>query len=127
MHELPITQNVLEITLRHAKEAGGGKITNIYLVVGRLSAVVDKSVQFYWDIISEDTPAQGARLHFRHTPIQLECLDCGTFFEPEEMTYICTACGGIHIRVAGGDELCLEAIDVEQEEAAPAESGSKHP
>ena len=124
MHELPITQSLLDLAIKHAEEAGGGKITDLYLVVGKLASVVDDSVQFYWDIISEDTAAEGAKLHFRHTPLKIECLDCGAVFEPEEFSYTCNTCSGFRVRVAGGDEFHLEAIDLEQVEVSGAESGS---
>ena len=55
MHELPVTESVLEIALRHAKGAGAERITNIYLVIGQLSSIVDDSIQFYWDIVSKDS------------------------------------------------------------------------
>ena len=34
-------------------------MTAIDLVVGELSSIVDDSVQFYWDLIAEDTAAAG--------------------------------------------------------------------
>ena len=37
MHELTITESLLEIALRHAREAGATKITDLYLVIGQLS------------------------------------------------------------------------------------------
>jgi hydrogenase nickel incorporation protein HypA/HybF len=124
MHELPITKSVLDMALQHAEAAGGGRITNLYLEVGQLSGVVNESVQFYWDIISEDTAAEGAKLHFTHIPLKMECLDCGASFEPEELTFQCTSCESLQVRVTGGEEFRLMAIDVDQEEHAPAESGS---
>jgi hydrogenase nickel incorporation protein HypA/HybF len=63
MHELPVAENVLEITLRHARQANATRVTDLYLVVGQLSSIIDDSLQFYWDIISKDTIAEGAVLH----------------------------------------------------------------
>ena len=88
-------------------------MTGVYLVIGELSSVVDDSVQFYWDIVSEGTPAAGATLHFRRVPFQLECTDCRIMFEPEEGSFECVKCGSLRVRAVGGDDLRLEAIDVE--------------
>ena len=44
--------------LRHAREAKATRITNLYLVIGELSSVIDDSVQFYWDFVSEGTAAR---------------------------------------------------------------------
>ncbi len=47
------------------------KVTDIYLRLGQLSSIVDESVQFYWDVISQGTLAEGAQLHFTHVPAAL--------------------------------------------------------
>jgi hydrogenase nickel incorporation protein HypA/HybF len=40
-------------------------------VIGRLASIVDDSIQFYWDMISEGTICQGAKLHFKRVPAEL--------------------------------------------------------
>ena len=75
MHELAVTQSILDISLRHAKEAGAKQITGINLVIGEFASIVDNSVQFYWDLLAEGTLAQGAQLHFER--IDGEMLDEG--------------------------------------------------
>jgi hydrogenase nickel incorporation protein HypA/HybF len=49
MHELSVTQGVLDVVLERAKEANCGKITAINLVVGDMASIVDDCVQFYFD------------------------------------------------------------------------------
>ena len=73
MHELVVTENILEIALRHARAAGAVRVSDIYLVIGELSSIVDDSVQFYWDFISEGTAASGSSLHFRRVPAKMSC------------------------------------------------------
>ncbi|MDW8327833.1 MAG: hydrogenase maturation nickel metallochaperone HypA [Anaerolineales bacterium] len=119
MHELAVTQSVLEIALRHAAPAGAVRITDVYLVIGQLSSIVDDSVQFYWDAISENTAAQGARLHFRRVPAELRCWDCNHRYSPNGEDLACPACGGLRVQVVAGDEFRVEAIEVEPV-AAPA-------
>lgn len=124
MHELPITQSILEISLRHAQQAGAQRITDLYLVIGQLSYVMDDSVQFYWDMIAKDTPAEGARLHFKRIPAELLCLDCGRRYSPDGETLACPNCQSVRVKVAAGDEFRLDSIDVDSAEtvvAIPAE------
>jgi hydrogenase nickel incorporation protein HypA/HybF len=113
MHELAVTQSVLEIALRHARQRNARRITDLHLVLGQWSSIVDDSVQFYWDIISEGTIAQGATLHFRRVPVELACLDCGQVYQPTGEELICPHCASARVRVRQGDELQLEAIDIE--------------
>lgn len=113
MHELPITENILEITLRHAKQASAQRVTDIYLVIGQLSSIVDDSIQFYWQIVANETLAQEAVLHFRRVPVELLCLDCQVRYAPAEKDYACPECQGTRIKVVAGEEFFLEAINIE--------------
>ncbi len=113
MHELAITQNILDIALRHARQSGARQITDLYLVIGQLSSVVDDSVQFYWDFISKDTPAEGAQLHFRRVPARLRCQECEREYALAGEGLLCPGCSSTRITLVAGDEFTLEAIDVE--------------
>ncbi len=113
MHELAVTQSVLEIALRHAAQAGAKRICGLYLVIGELSSIVDDSVAFYWDMISRDTLAQGAVLHFRRVPVEMLCLDCDRRYTPNLEELSCPVCSGRRVRLVGGDQLQLESIDIE--------------
>jgi hydrogenase nickel incorporation protein HypA/HybF len=114
MHELAVTESILEIAVRHAKDHNARRITDLYLVLGQWSSILDDSVQFYWDLISEGTTAKGATLHFRRVPVSLACEDCGTEYEPGSEEFTCPNCGGSHVRVVTGEEFQLEAIDIEE-------------
>jgi hydrogenase nickel incorporation protein HypA/HybF len=113
MHELSITENILEIAVRHGNQANATRITDLYLVIGQLSSVIDDSVQFYWDMISKDTIAEGAHLHFRRIPTKLLCLQCKGEYEPTEADLACPTCGSHKIQVIAGDEFFMEAIEIE--------------
>ena len=113
MHELAVTQSILDISLRHAQKVEAKRIVVINLVVGKFSSIVDDSVQFYWDMIAEGTIAQGASLHFERVPAEMKCQDCGHAFEPNDQTFACPECLSPRVRVTKGDELRVESIDVE--------------
>lgn len=113
MHELPITQSILEIALRHAREANARRITDLHIVMGELSTMVDDSIQFYWDIIAKDTIAEGAALHFRRIPAELQCMACFTKYNPKEKELLCPNCGSVGAKVISGEEFFVEAIDVD--------------
>jgi len=114
MHELPITESILEIALRHAQGAQASHITNLYLVIGQLASVVDESVQFYWDIVAQGTMAEGAILHFRRIPTTLKCSQCGHQYQPSGSDFACPLCNCVQFTVVSGQEFYVEAIDIEK-------------
>ena len=69
MHELPVTENLLEIAVRHANKAGAIRILGLHLVIGDLASIIDDSIQFYWEIIAKGTLGEGAKLHFKRIPL----------------------------------------------------------
>ncbi len=113
MHELSVTESILEISLRHANQANAKRVTNLYLVIGQLASIVDDSVQFYWDIMSKDTIAAGAALHFRRIPATMQCNQCNHQYSLTQNSFSCPNCSSNSIKVLTGDEFYMEAIDVE--------------
>ena len=113
MHELAVTQNILEICLRHANQANATKITGINLVIGQFSSIVDDSVQFYWDMIANRTIAQEAVLHFNRIPGEMKCQSCGHAFQPTNRAFACPSCCSLQVRITNGEEFRVESIDVE--------------
>ena len=113
MHELAVTQSILDISLRHAEKAGAKRITDINLVIGQFSSIVDDSVQFYWDIVANDTIAQGATLHFNRIPGEMTCGSCGHTFRPTDVTFECPVCASGLVHITRGNEFRVDSIDVE--------------
>jgi len=113
MHELSVTQNVLNIALEHAAKAGARRILQIDLVIGELSSIVDDSVQFYFDIISRGTMAEGARLVFHRIPATFRCRRCGETFPLEGPEPACPRCGNDSMEPIAGTEFYVESIEVE--------------
>lgn len=113
MHELPVSQSLLEIALRHAEGAHAVRVTQLNLVIGELSSIVDESIQFYWDIISRGTIAEGAVLSFERTPGLLRCTACGHTFSLNGYDFSCPECRGTQVVTVGGDDFRLDSIEIE--------------
>ena len=113
MHELAVTQSVLDIVLRHADQAKAKRVTDIHIVIGELSTNVDDSVQFYWDIIAKGTIAEGANLHFRRVPAELQCMACFEKYHPKGDELLCPKCGSVGAKIIAGEEFSVDAIDIE--------------
>lgn len=113
MHELSITQNILDITLEKAKEAGANKVIKINLTIGELSGIVDDCVLFYFDFLNKDTIAAQAELSFHHLPTQLRCRNCNAIFSPNKLDWSCPNCHKQQAEIVSGRECYVNSIEVE--------------
>lgn len=113
MHEYAVTQSIVEIAAREAEAAGAQKILEIRLVIGDLSSIIDESVSMYFDIISEGTLAQGAKLIFKRLPAKLICNMCGVEYEKPLRGLDCPSCGGEGRLIDAGKEFYIESLEVD--------------
>jgi hydrogenase nickel incorporation protein HypA/HybF len=112
MHELPVTQNILDIALRYAEDSR--KITRINLVIGDLSSIVGDSVKFYWDMLSKDTIAEGADLNFIRIKTRFRCSECKhEYNQGEREEFTCPKCGSQKVQIVAGKEFRMDSIEVE--------------
>ncbi|HEY0672046.1 MAG TPA: hydrogenase maturation nickel metallochaperone HypA [Longimicrobiales bacterium] len=115
MHELPATRGILALALDTARAAQAERISSIDILIGEMTSIVDDSVQFYFDVMSKNTPAEGAKLNFKREAGVGTCLSCMTTFavrpplDPE-----CPYCHAFSVRVTGGNRFLVESIEVDE-------------
>lgn len=125
MHELSITQAILETALRYAAQNGAQRINALHLHVGALSGVVADSVRFYFEFVSRGTLAEGAQLYFETLAPRARCRACGReralplhsaapeeWFVQLESLDACS-CGQRFYELAGGFDCFLDSIEVD--------------
>ncbi len=113
MHEYAVTQSMLKIALDEAKRVNASKILEIRLVIGDLSTILDDSVQMYFDIMSEGTPAEGAKLVFKRVQAEFKCRECGEVFVKPPKGFDCPKCGGLGMPTEKGREFYIESLEIE--------------
>ncbi len=113
MHEMAVTQSILDIAIKHAQQAGASRITHVNLVIGEMAGIVDDSVQFYFDFISQDTIAEGAELVFDRRPAVYRCRECETTFSPQGLEWACPDCEALAFEVVSGREFRIDSISVQ--------------
>jgi hydrogenase nickel incorporation protein HypA/HybF len=123
MHELAITESILSIAVDAAEQAKAGRITAINILIGDLSSIVDDSVQFYFDLLSQGTVADGAVLQFRREHATAACAECGHRFEVSPpLMPLCPACGSLRLEVTGGRGFSVDSIEVNDEDSRTEEN-----
>lgn len=112
MHELGITQNILDIALKQV-EAKDTKINKISIKVGEFTFVDPECVRFYFEQISKNTIAENAALYIERMPLKIKCSSCGkenTLLKMDE--FICPECKSKNVEITSGRELFVESIEV---------------
>jgi hydrogenase nickel incorporation protein HypA/HybF len=113
MHELAITQSMLDLVLEQARKVEAKEVKRINLVIGKMSGFVEECVQFYFDFISKGTIAERAALSFKTVPTTARCRSCGKLFELREFDWACPYCQSNSMEIVAGKELYVESIEVE--------------
>lgn len=116
MHELPITENILKIVLKHAEANNVRQVVTIHLQIGKLSDLEDEWIQRYFDYLSKGTLAQGAKLKIERMPIMLQCRACSTSYEAEASKLgdlVCPNCGQKDSTLLSGREYYIKDMEVQ--------------
>ena len=116
MHELPITESILNIVLKHARANDVRKVKAIHLRIGRLSDLEDEWIQRYFDYLSKGTLAEGAKIEVERTPIVMKCNACSASYEWEASKMgevVCPDCGGKSCTLISGREYYIKEMEAE--------------
>lgn len=116
MHELSVTENILSIACDYAQKSNATRVTAINLVIGQLSSIVDDSVQFYWNLVAENSLCGGARLQFTRIAAKLACQDCGMEYGIQGNLAPCPRCSSYNAHIVAGEEFYIDSIEIEKEE-----------
>jgi hydrogenase nickel incorporation protein HypA/HybF len=111
MHELSITEGLLQIVLDEAKKHDISKVKAVKLKIGALSGVQTDALTFCFECVTKDTPVEGADLQIDRVPIKVKCLDCEDVFQADDFSLFCPACAGLHTELISGRELYVHEIE----------------
>ena len=108
MHELGVTQQIVELVL---ERAGAARVTKVVVEIGKLSAVLPDAVRFCFELCCEGTPLAGAALEIVEPPGRGRCRACGGEVLLERPFGRC-ACGSSDLDWISGEELRIRAMEV---------------
>jgi hydrogenase nickel incorporation protein HypA/HybF len=115
MHELPITEDILKISLSHAEKNGARRIVRVFLVIGELSDLIDEWVQRYFEYLAKGSIAAEAKLVIERVPITVMCGQCEKPFVVDKKTldFNCPTCGQKGTELIRGREFTVKSIEIE--------------
>ncbi len=113
MHEMSLTEGIVEIVQEEARKQKFSRVKMVRLEIGAIGGVDPQAMEFCFDAVTRGTIAEGARLEIVVTPGQGWCLDCAKSVPLSERFGACPECGQYHVQMTGGDELRVKELEVE--------------
>lgn len=111
MHELSVAAALLERVEVHADRVGGKRVLAVNLVVGERAGIVEDSLRFSFELLAAGTPADGARIGVRWTPMRFHCPRCDRDYGPVGGDFRCPACETVGEVADDGGELVIESLE----------------
>jgi hydrogenase nickel incorporation protein HypA/HybF len=108
MHELSLTQSIVEIVGDHAN---GRKVKRVTLEVGKFAGVMGDAVLFCFDLAVQGTALEGASLEIREIEARARCSACGNEFIQDTL-YMGCPCGAPDFERVAGDELLVKEYEL---------------
>jgi hydrogenase nickel incorporation protein HypA/HybF len=110
VHELAIADAIVQVASRHA---AGRRIVAIDVRLGHLRQVVKDSLLFSFELTAQGTALEGARLNVEAVPAAGTCRVCDAYGPLGGFPLSCARCGALDVEVLEGQELEVEAVEVE--------------
>jgi hydrogenase nickel incorporation protein HypA/HybF len=110
MHEMSITQGIIELCLEHAN---GKRVISLDVEIGELSSMVPEAIEFCFEACCRETLLEGARLNIIRIPGAGLCLECHKETALPELYGSCKHCGSNSVTVVSGEELRVREIEVD--------------
>lgn len=113
MHETALALSILDIIVGKCSEAGGTRIDEVRVRIGKAAGVLPDALSFAFDAVKATTVAGNARLVIEHVPVGGVCAECKKEFTSDDVQYVfsCPVCGSKSFEITSGRE--MEIVDME--------------
>lgn len=120
MHEFSIAVALAEEAERHCRLAGGRRVVSLTVRIGVLCGVRVSALEDAFAAVPAGMSLAGARLVVRECPVGIWCRACRQSSSLTDLRRLaCPHCGG-PAEIRSGNELELEALELEPELPSPA-------
>lgn len=108
-----IAQELVQIALDSIPgEIENPKVITVNLKIGKLASVVEHSLTFCFEIITKDTPLEGARLNIDFVPVMVHCKFCDNNWEVTGPVFKCPFCEDGDVEMITGREIEITSLEL---------------
>jgi hydrogenase nickel incorporation protein HypA/HybF len=115
MHELSLADAIVTVARNHAR---GRRVLAVDVHVGRLRQVVPDALAFAFELVATGTNVEGAALRIHDVAACVRCGACDVESDQHEFPFACPSCGSLAVEVIAGEELLVDALELEDEPLA---------
>jgi hydrogenase nickel incorporation protein HypA/HybF len=113
MHEMSIAQSVLDIAFGEMEKNAYSRVRKIKISIGEFSGVVKEALEFAFDVVKLQTPAEAAEVEIEVQPMAVECSECGSFkCSLSDLNLFCPECGRT-MKITAGREMTVDYLDLD--------------
>jgi hydrogenase nickel incorporation protein HypA/HybF len=119
VHEFSVTSQIVQSVLAEAEKRGTKKVTEVDLVVGKLTFLGLEQVRFAFEVLTKDTILEGAKLVIEEQEGVVKCSNCGYVggfkYEDDPLYHVpvptlkCPRCGSV-VEITAGKECTIKSI-----------------
>lgn len=119
MHEFSVTSQIVQSVLAEAEKRGAKKVTEVHLVVGKLTFLGLDQVRFAYEALTKGTIMEGSRLAIAEQEGIVKCGNCGYEggfkYEDDPLYHVplptlkCPQCGNV-VNIAAGKECTIKSV-----------------
>lgn len=113
MHELGIATAILDAVRLEAEKRPGAHVTKVGVRIGAVSGVEPEALSFSFEVLVQGTDLEPLALVIEAVPRRQQCPACDITFDVAEDNLACPRCASSETTLAGGEELDLAYLEVE--------------
>jgi hydrogenase nickel incorporation protein HypA/HybF len=115
---MSIAESVLEAVRAEAERHRPARVARVGMKLGELSGVNADSLRFCFEILVQGSDLEPLGLDVELVPRTNRCGACGKEFTVAGYDFACTACGSPDTTPAGGSEMLLAYLELEDADAS---------
>jgi hydrogenase nickel incorporation protein HypA/HybF len=110
---MSIAQSLIAIIEDEMEKHGARVLRSVRLHIGQMTAVVPDALSFCFQVITEGTALEGARLDMEVIPLKGFCRKCRSEFEIQDYAFVCPTCASTEIDSIAGQDLSIVELEVD--------------
>lgn len=122
MHELSIADSIIEAVRAEAAKHSGARAVKVGVRIGALAGVDPDALSFGFEALVRGTDLEPLTLGTEFVPRTQRCPKCELVFPVEDYSIKCPKCGELETVFAGGDELQIAYLELEEADPVLAET-----